>query len=351
MTDGEGRYDELRAKIEAAPDPPARDQRRGLRGLARWFSIQATRVGAWRQLEINRGLVAELQRTRESHAGLDAAVAELRQGQRGQDELREWLTNLQGGHEALSHQVAQISERLPSDSPLHGRGTIELETFDAGLGGKVLGFRDRPRADAGAGVYLGFEDYFRGPEAEISQRQRTYLPLLTDREPVLDIGCGRGELLELLAQSGIRASGVDADAGMVEHCRRKGLEVQLADAGPYLRELGDGSLGAIVALQVIEHLPYEQLVDLLRTSVTKLRPAGRLVLETVNPHCPQALKHFWIDPTHQHPLYPEIVLALCGLVGFAGAFIWHPQGVGDPERDRRRELDYAVVAQMALSGP
>jgi hypothetical protein len=65
----------------------------------------------------------------------------------------------------------------------------------------------------------------------------------------------------------------------------------------------------------------------------------------VNPHAPQALKHFWIDPTHRNPLFPETILALCRLLGFASAYVWHPQGTGDPEVDRVQQLDYAVIAQ------
>ncbi len=70
-------------------------------------------------------------------------------------------------------------------------------------------------------------------------------------------------------------------------------------------------------------------------------------METVNPHAPQALKHFWIDPTHQHPLFPEVVVGLCRLTGFAEAYIWYPHGSGDPDRDRLDQLDYAVVARTA----
>ncbi|MFL5830085.1 MAG: FkbM family methyltransferase, partial [Solirubrobacteraceae bacterium] len=89
------------------------------------------------------------------------------------------------------------------------------------------------------------------------------------------------------------------------------------------------------------------LLRLLRAAALKLRPGGRLVLESVNPHSPLALKHFWIDPTHHHPLFPEVVLALCRISGFASGYIWFPGGSGDAENDRTEQLDYSVVAERA----
>jgi SAM-dependent methyltransferase len=109
--------------------------------------------------------------------------------------------------------------------------------------------------------------------------------------------------------------------------------------------LAPASLGTIFAAQVVEHLSHEQLQRLLSLAHERLKPGGLLVLETINPHNPQALKHFWIDPTHQHPLFPEIVLAWCRLAGYASAYVWHPEGSGDPDRDRLAAADYAIVAQ------
>ena len=252
--------------------------------------------------------------------------------------------------EGLSNAISAVSRRVPDAVPLYGAGTFNLERFDAGLGGEVVGFRGAD-SDAGAGVYVGFEDFFRGTEELIRQRQLAYMPLLGDRGPVLDIGCGRGEMLELLRERGIEAAGIDIDPAMAEHCRAKGLErVQVSEAVSYLEAAEAGSLGAIFAAQVIEHLPYPSLLAFLRAAQGALAPGGLLVMETVNPHDPQALKHFWIDPTHQHPLYPEVVIALCRLTGFAGAYIWHPQGSGDPSRDRLEQPDYAVVAEKAVGG-
>jgi len=197
-------------------------------------------------------------------------------------------------------------------------------------------------------TYIDFEATFRGPEQRVREIQRAYLPLLSGHAPVLDLGCGRGELLDLLAQAGVRASGVDLDAGMVEHARAKGHEVALDDAVAHLRGLQPGSLGAVVALEVIEHIPYTSLLELLELARSRLRDDGVMLLETVNPHAVHAMKAFWVDPTHQHPLFPEVTLVLCRLTGFAEALWFHPTGGGDFESDRNSEPIYAVLARSDL---
>jgi predicted TPR repeat methyltransferase len=137
---------------------------------------------------------------------------------------------------------------------------------------------------------------------------------------------------------------------MIERCRSKGLEhLEVADAVGYLEAAAEASFGVIFAAQVIEHLPYDALLRFLPAARRALIADGLLVVETVNPHVPQALKHFWLDPTHQHPLFPEVTIALCRLTGFNSAFIWYPQGTGDPDRDRGEQADYAVIAQAPSS--
>ena len=197
-----------------------------------------------------------------------------------------------------------------------------------------------------ADPYLEFENVFRGPERVVRDRQQRYLRLIGHRQPVLDLGCGRGEFLEVLRQDGLSAHGVDLDRAMVEHCLSKGLDVSEADVVDHLETLSDASIGVVFASHVIEHLPYPRLLRFLNAARAKLRPAGLLIVETPNPHYPLALRNFWIDPTHQHPLFPEVVLALCRLSGFTGGYIWHPGGIGDPDQDRTAQPDYAIVAEV-----
>ena len=222
---------------------------------------------------------------------------------------------------------------------------VPLERFESPVG-RVEGFRQSMNGRRPADPYLEFENVFRGPERVVRDRQQRYLRLIGHRQPVLDLGCGRGEFLEVLRQDGLSAHGVDLDRAMVEHCRSKGLDVSEADVVDHLETLPDASVGVVFASQVIEHLPYPRLLRFLGAARAKLRPAGLLIVETPNPHYPLALRNFWIDPTHQHPLFPEVVLALCRLSGFTGGYIWHPGGIGDPDQDRTAQPDYAIVAEV-----
>ncbi len=255
--------------------------------------------------------------------------------------LAEKLSGLVPRVEAADRLVAE-TRALPyvSGSP--------FEIFEEPVAGRVQGYGRRNGDARRAGTYDAFEDIFRGPEHFIRDRQRRYLSLIGDREPVLDIGCGRGEFLDLLRERGFEYAGIDPNPDMVERCRAKGHEiVEVADANSYLEECADDSIGAIFCAQVIEHMPYEELLRFYGLGLRKLRPGGLLILETVNPHSVPALKTFWVDPTHQHPLFPEVALALCEISGFESAYVFHPNGTGEVEVDRYETGEYAVVATRA----
>jgi glycosyltransferase involved in cell wall biosynthesis/SAM-dependent methyltransferase len=255
--------------------------------------------------------------------------------------LGEKLSGLVPRVEAADRLVAE-TRSLPyvSGSP--------FEIFEEPVAGRVQGYGRRNGDPKRTGTYDAFEDIFRGPEHFIRDRQRRYLDLLGDREPVLDIGCGRGEFLDLLRERGLEYAGIDPDPDMVGRCRAKGHEhVDLADANSYLEKCADDSIGAIFCAQVIEHMPYEELLRFYGLGLRKLEPGGLLILETVNPHSVPALKTFWVDPTHQHPLFPEVALALCEISGFESAYVFHPNGKGQVEVDRYETGEYAVVAKRA----
>jgi glycosyltransferase involved in cell wall biosynthesis/SAM-dependent methyltransferase len=210
-----------------------------------------------------------------------------------------------------------------------------------GRSGRTLGYTDA----SGLSTYADFEDLFRGTPSFIRDRQRVYLPVLADAAPVLDLGCGRGEMLSVLAEACIESSGVDLDASMVEHCRAAGLPVELANAVDHLRGLPAGSLGAVTSFQFIEHLALRDLEELMGLAYRALRPGGLLLAETVNPHSARALKAFWLDLTHRHPIFPEAALMLVRSAGFANAEIHFPHGSDVYERDRVVQGEYAVIAR------
>ncbi len=225
---------------------------------------------------------------------------------------------------------------------------IPFEVFETEEAGRVQGY-SRNGDMENEGVYDAFEDIFRGSEQFIRERQNRYLDIIGDHQPVLDAGCGRGELLDLLRERGIEYVGVDLDPDMIERCRRKGHEnVEVSDINSYLEKLDDGSLGAVFCAQVIEHLPYEELLRFYDLSLKKLKPDGLFIVETVNPHSVAAMKAFWVDLTHQQPVFPEVALALCKITGFESAYVFHPNGEGDVEKDRYETGEYAVVATKTI---
>jgi len=166
--------------------------------------------------------------------------------------------------------------------------------------------------------YVAFERRFRGDPEQILQTARDrYLSLLSEHAPVLDVGCGAGEMLEILRDEGVAASGVDITADMVAEARGRGLEVYQADAVEYLRGLPENSLGSIVAIQVIEHLPIELLVQMLELAASRLRPGGVFIAETPNPGSLFVLGNSYIlDPTHVWPIHPALATFLCESAGF-----------------------------------
>lgn len=161
-------------------------------------------------------------------------------------------------------------------------------------------------------LYLAFENRFRGTREEIRERLLEYIPLMrdagagTEDRLILDIGCGRGEWLELMQDEGLTAKGLDLNSVLVEQCRQKGFQVDENDALTYMRSLPDNSLGAITSFHLIEHLDFDTRVALFDESVRVLKPGGLALFETPNPrNLLVGACNFWADPTHLRPLYPE----------------------------------------------
>jgi len=222
------------------------------------------------------------------------------------DELSERADVAARREEGAHRSLTELEERL---------ARIERRPAAGGAPAPAQTVAAQPRA-AAFPDYFAYEAKMRGSTDTVRERQRLYVDDLREAAPVLDVGCGRGELLGLLGEAGIEARGVDADADMVAYARGEGLDVEQGDALAYLASLDDGSLGGVFAGQVFEHLPPPALLRLLELAAGKLRPGGLLVAETINPLSPLALRSYYADLTHAQPLVPETLALLARQAGF-----------------------------------
>jgi SAM-dependent methyltransferase len=164
--------------------------------------------------------------------------------------------------------------------------------------------------------YFLFEERFRGSREVIKERQLVFLPYFDNCCRVLDIGCGRGEFLEILRDHSIGGIGVDTDADMVSYCQSRQLDVQQDDAIAYLEKLEDKCLDGIFIDQVVEHLEPEYLIRLLALCYKKLKFGYYLVVETVNPLTFVSFVNFYVDISHKRPIHPETLHFLLNIAAF-----------------------------------
>ncbi|HEY2906338.1 MAG TPA: methyltransferase domain-containing protein [Vicinamibacterales bacterium] len=193
--------------------------------------------------------------------------------------------------------------------------------------------------------YVAFEDQFRGSGEAIAERLRAYVPLFAGASNVIDLGCGRGELLAALKSGGVAARGIDTNAEMVAIARERGLDVVEADALTALQEAPDGSLGGVVAAQVVEHLEPAYLLRLLDVAYDKLRPGAPIVIETINPACWLAFFSSYIrDLTHVRPVHPETLQYLLRASGFTRVTIRYSEPVPESVKMKSVHLPPEVLA-------
>jgi O-antigen chain-terminating methyltransferase len=182
-------------------------------------------------------------------------------------------------------------------------------------------------------TYVGFENQFRGSEAEIRRRVEDYVPILAAASDIVDIGCGRGELLAALKAQAVKARGVDMNPAMVELCRGRGLDVEVGDALSYLERQGDESIGGLVAVQVVEHFEPAYLMRFLEAAHHKMRPGAPLILETINAACWMAFFETYLrDLTHQRPLHPDTLRYVVESSGFSAVDVQFRSPVGEGDR-------------------
>jgi O-antigen chain-terminating methyltransferase len=157
--------------------------------------------------------------------------------------------------------------------------------------------------------YGRFAERFRGTEEYVKAGQQFYLEYFRACRNVLDIGCGRGEFLEMMRSAGIPAKGIDLSQESVDTCLHKQLDAEVADLFVYLENLPEASLDGIFCSQVVEHLPPDRLPEMIRLCASRLQRNGALAIETPNPECLAIFAtHFYLDPTHQRPV-PHPLLA------------------------------------------
>ncbi|MYM23174.1 methyltransferase domain-containing protein [Duganella sp. FT135W] len=210
--------------------------------------------------------------------------------------------------------------------------------------------------------YRAFEDRYRGSRDTITQRLRAYQPFvapLLDDSPAtaLDLGCGRGEWLELLGEYGLAARGIDLDDGMLAACRERGLQVETMDALAALRAAPDGSLALVSAFHLVEHIPFDMVRELIDEALRALRPGGLLILETPNPeNLVVGASSFYMDPSHLRPIPPLLLDFAVEHAGFERHKIVRLQEEAQLHTDARIGMinvlegpspDYSVVAQKA----
>lgn len=308
------------------------------------------------------------------HRTIGKVVA--RQSASALDQLQHWSN--------LVNEMLRVLAHVAHEPPRHFHDDLwkeidrmlqrmaDVERFEAGGPAAVAALADRVaalEASAGAPAFEpwytndAFEAAFRGTRQDLLDRYADLADQLVGCGPVLDIGCGRGELLELLGERSVEAWGVETDGVLAAAACADGLDVRHGDGIAALREADHGSLGGVLLIQVIEHLTSQQSVDLVALAATRVRSGGKVVVETVNPQSLYVYAHaFYIDPTHVRPVHPAWLMFLFKEAGFADVSIdWRSpppaadslQPVGDAVHDANVERlnqllfaaqDYAVIA-------
>jgi SAM-dependent methyltransferase len=250
----------------------------------------------------------------------------------------------------LNERLLEMKEAVRSVAPLSLAASMSWNVAPEA----ALAEEDLVITKSFSDFYVSFQNRYRGSEEEIRERQRARARYFSRCQRVLDIGCGRGEFLEVLREHSIPGEGIDLNPGSVDVSRAKGLTVHQADAIAYLNAESGESFDGIHMSHLLEHVAFPTAIRLLEESVDHLKPGGVLAVETPNPHCAAALQAFFLDPTHVRPLFPEALAVLLESLNMEHVEVHFlsptETGNGNVERHPQDFADYLIIGTKAL-GP
>jgi 2-polyprenyl-3-methyl-5-hydroxy-6-metoxy-1,4-benzoquinol methylase len=268
------------------------------------------------------GASGEARRQRE----FNVALLDLLEGLKGDIQVirDEIVRDLQRVNADLARDVHDVDERVHKSV---ARGDALVSAVDRKIEGIAARIRDlsSPFVDQAAPPstfradyhYRRLEDALRGSEAEVQDAARHYLRYARKSAPVIDVGCGRGEFLELCLAENVRATGFDSNERAVADLKKRGLDARLGVVPGCFEAIAGGSVGTILAMHVVEHLPFPELYGLLVESARVLKPGGYLAIETPNARSIVAsASEFWKDPTHLGPRHEAALVTLAREIGF-----------------------------------
>lgn len=205
--------------------------------------------------------------------------------------------------------------------------------------------------------YLGFENKFRGTEAEIEERLIFYAEFFKregldyNKYPIVDIGCGRGELLGLLKRYSLNALGIDINRAMVKRAKELGFSAKQADAVDYFSKKPTGSVGAVIGIHIIEHIPFEELYSIVSEVYSSLTDNGLAIFETPNPENISVASYgFYMDPSHLHPIPAPLIQYMFEYIGFKDVEILY---LHEASQKRKHYKDSKLLEELSnrMHGP
>ncbi|MBN1484466.1 MAG: methyltransferase domain-containing protein [Chloroflexia bacterium] len=277
-------------------------------------------------LELQKGVDFITERLQEVYQGSDFMQERLREVQQKTGTLYDQVQLMQEASQRELEKVSREQQELAQQQVLDRRATSFVRSEASRLMELLSSARDLSPQELEQVAsrqetlqdldYYRFEERYR-PESDVKAYQQRYVPFFEGRRNVLDLGCGKGEFLEVLRSAGIEAYGVDLNESMVHMCQEKGLLAFQGDALEHLAGLPDDSLGGLLAAHLIEHLPPSTLREMTQLALAKIEPGAYIILETPNPLSVWALtNYFYMDMSHVKPVHPKAISFILEMQGY-----------------------------------